>query len=35
MEAHSGDSNETIGHYLLESICIMDETPLSFEFLDG
>lgn len=35
MEGHPGDSNETVGHYLLDSICNMDETPLPFEFLDG
>ena len=35
MEGHSGDSNETVGHYLLNSICNMDETLLPFEFLDG
>ena len=35
VEGHPGDSNETVGHYLLDSICNMDKTPLPFEFLDG
>jgi len=35
VEHHLGDYNETVGRYLLDSICNVDETPLPFEFLDG